>query len=44
MYKTDKEQRYTVQQKEAQPLFCNNFKGNTIYKNTQSLCCNQKLT
>ena len=29
----NKEQRYIVQQKETQPLFCNNFKGNTIYKN-----------
>ena len=43
MYKINKQQGYIVQHREVQPLFCNNFKWSTIYKNTESVCCTLKL-
>ena len=39
MHKIDKQQGYIAQHRKIQPLFCNNFKGSIIYKNTESLCC-----
>ena len=38
MRKIDKQRGYIVQHREIQPLFCNNFKWNIIYKNIASLC------
>ena len=37
MYKIDKQQRYIVQHKEIEPLFCNNFKWRIIYQNIELL-------
>ena len=39
MYKLNKQQGYTVQHHEIEPLFCNNLKWSIIYKNVESLCC-----
>ena len=36
MYKINKQQRYIVQHREIQPLFCNKLKWSIIYKNTDS--------
>ena len=36
MYKINKQQRYIVQRREIQPLFCNKLKWSIIYKNIDS--------
>ena len=38
MYKINGQPGYIVQHRELEPLFCNNFKWNIIYKNIESLC------
>ena len=37
MCKIDKQQRYIIQHRTVQPLFCNNFQRSIIYKNIESL-------
>ena len=37
-HKINEEQGYILQQRKLQPLFWNNFKGSTIYKNTELHC------
>ena len=39
MHKINKAQGYIVQHRELLALFCNNFEGSIICKNTESLCC-----
>ena len=39
MYKINKIQEYSVQHKETEPIFYNNFERSKIYKNTESLHC-----
>ena len=39
MYKINKKQGYSIQQREIWPVFCNTVKQSILHKNIQSLCC-----